>query len=535
MNDNITNRENIFEFFKGPNSWTQIDNWVPVLDKDVIFKTLKNVISLPVSNFYGVKPNPILDNFIITPKRCYNTKEVRQHICHYMNYFEKYYDTDHELLMIYYRIKYLIDFGMIDMNGNTYQYELDNFLSDIQRYVLSENMYRKVWKMDLENYICLEKQYKNKSNEALQYTDTHCKYLMQISIFQNMLIPLISHFCYSKKIINASTIDEIFYTVYNWLFERYIDKDKMEANGLKCADIYNKLYETSNTTMMKNYKSNQQLWNMSEIRGMEPTINSLDAANTIILQVIPKYKFNSNIVMYNFTAVNNTAKFNVSDIAYEFDYKSLSSSKRDGEDNTSQFDKYESYMIRNNEADWLQTQVNMKMTMDIIINQYGKVSQEEIEFYKFELSKGGKPVLNNFQMKLISLMFNKKFGDTISIKNINQEQYITLMVIAKRILLSQGMILLPYIISGRITRLITRNSINKRETTKLETSELYPMIQKKYNYEQKTMDMVLSTVATILSSDFEIVDYNKPNLNGCKIILNSDILIDEILNFIIMI
>ena len=153
MNDNITNKENIFEFFKGPNSWTQIDNWVPVLDKDVIFKTLKNVISLPVSNFYGVKPNPILDNFIITPKRCYNTKEVRQHICHYMNYFEKYYDTDHELLMIYYRIKYLIDFGMIDMNGNTYQYELDNFLSDIQRYVLSENMYKKVWKMDLENYI----------------------------------------------------------------------------------------------------------------------------------------------------------------------------------------------------------------------------------------------------------------------------------------------------------------------------------------------------------------------------------------------
>ena len=62
--------------------------------------------------------------------------------------------------------------------------------------------------------------------------------------------------------------------------------------------MYNKLYETTNTTVMNDYKHNTRLWNMSAIRGMDVVTNSLDAVNTTIIQVMPKYKYNSNIIMY---------------------------------------------------------------------------------------------------------------------------------------------------------------------------------------------------------------------------------------------
>ena len=42
------------------------------------------------------------------------------------------------------------------------------------------------------------------------------------------------------------------------------------------------------------------------------------------------------------------------------------------------------------------------------------------------------------------------------------------------------MIILPYVISSRVMRLATRNSINKKDAMKLETSEYYEAILKKY-------------------------------------------------------
>ena len=137
-----------------------VDEWTPT-PSDQIFRHTKGAIIIPVSEFYGVNSGP-LDLFILSNKRSYNSQELRDHMCQYLNYFEKFYDADRELLAIYFRIKYLIDYEP--------NYTKEAFFYDIQRYILNSPVNYKVECMNVENY-SLNLTYRNKKNPNLQYTD----------------------------------------------------------------------------------------------------------------------------------------------------------------------------------------------------------------------------------------------------------------------------------------------------------------------------------------------------------------------------
>jgi hypothetical protein len=534
----------IAEICHSTNYWVEVDKWTPLLE-DRIFNETKNAIILPVSKFYGLKEDSILlDNFILIPKRCYNSDEVRGHIVKYLNYFERFYDIEHELLFYIYRIKILIDMGIDykDVNGNKVhaEYSLENFLNDIKTYILSDSIYKKTWKMVEDNY-SLELNYKNKANEALQYCDRHGKYLMEISIFQNILIPLLMHFVYKNKLsTSTNTVNKIIFTVYNWLFDVYKDYNVMAKRGLQPADIFQKLYETAITTMNAHYKTNKILWEMSSIRGFCPTINANDAIDIVIMQVIPKYTFKGNVISYNISSIRNNIKYNISDIGFEYDFVSLSSSKRDGEDNTSQFDKFEAHLQKTDEGLALQNDFRAEVIMDKITKLEGGVSKKEIDFYRKALIKNGQFLVNKFQQNLVNNIFYKYFGDTVSINSINADDYITLIVIGKRILLRSGMKLLPYIVSSAVVKISTRTGVCKKELMKIEQSEYYSALKRKYNGNEKIMKQIFSLIATTLSSSFKIIDYDEDNekagkYNGKDVVMENDIIIDEMIRFIIAI
>ena len=524
----------LHELLNSPIFLPKVDEWYPRKEEE-IFTQCKNAIILPVSEFFGIEKSKVLDSFMLTPKRCYNSDEVRFHICMYLNYFERYFDHEHELLFYIFRMKQLMDTGFIDNTGNLIRsYTLADFYNDIKTYILSDSMYNKAWAMVEYNYQ-LDLNYKNKSNEGLQYNNQHGKYFMEMSLFMNMLIPLIMHFVYRNKIMSTEKIHEIIFTVYNWLFEVYVDFEKMEKRGLKPADMYAKLYETASTTMQSHYKTNKILWTISEIRGYSPTINANDAINTTIMQVMPKYTYNGNIVSYNISSVRNNIKYNISDISYEFDYSSLSSSKRDGEDNTSQFDKFEAHLIKTDESLLLQNDFRCEKIMESIISKFGPFEQDEIDFYKKELTKHGRPVINKFQQNLVNNMFYRYFGDTVSINSINADQYIILMIAGKRYMLNSGMRLLPYIFSSNIIQISSRTTLCKKELIKLEQSEYYNEIQKKYSGDDRKIKQIQALIATMLSSKFQVIDYYDQTINRMDIKMESDILIDELLRFIIQI
>ena len=170
-------------------------------------------------------------------------------------------------------------------------------------------------------------------------------------------------------------------------------------------------------------------------------------------------------------------------IKYEFNYTLLSSSNRD-EDFNSDFDKYESYLVRQDESLYLQSKCNSQETMNTIENIFGPFDYKEVNYFLQKLQEDGSQIINGFQKQLIFNLFYKYFGDPVSIKAINNIDYIKLMLAARKMLESYNMVILPYIISSKVVRVPKRKNINKKELLKITSSPLWKQIQDKYRNEK---------------------------------------------------
>ena len=461
-----------------------VDEWIPNRE-DIIFKSCKGSLILPVKEYYGVD-NESLNIFSLAPKRCYNGNIMREHLPKYLNYFIKYYDQDNELLLAYYYLKYILDY-----HGD--MYEKEQFIMDIRRLILSPSILNKSRAMNEDNYVLDldEKNYRNDKNPALQYADKHAKTLMWMSLLMNMVIPLSTHYILIK---NIQDVDQFLLEVFETILE------------LTDIDIISKLYETSNSNIQRNAKSHSTLFSMQSIRGKSINTLSMDSLENIILNIMPKYTYDKNIISLNYSSIKNSVYFQVTGIKYEYAYVPLSNSKRD-EDQNSELDKYESFLVKQNESLYLQNKCNCDQTMKSIEAIYGPFSDEEINYYISRLEENGTDtIINSFQKNLIFNLFYKYFGDPLSINNINKVDYVKLMIAATKELSANNMVILPYIISSRVLKLQQRKSLNKKESIKLESSALYQTIKEKYRSE-KIEKTILSIIATIISSEFEIIDF----------------------------
>lgn len=491
-----------------------VDEWEPSSD-DIIFTNSKNIIVAPIAKYYHLEDqNNKINLFFVNPKKSYNSDDLRNHTCHYLNYFEKYFDKDKEYFTILAKLKYLIDVYP--------EYSLDNFFADINRYILQQSIYQKVINMVEHNY-SLKLSYKSANNPQLQYKDYHAKALMQMSILMNLCIPIITHFAYIKRVSN---IDEYLLDIYDNI---------MYAPIFQYVDMPSKIYETSISNIKKNEKNNQIIWDKQDIRGKDVVIHSKDAVRNIMLNILPKYTFDKSMVSLNYTSIQKSNRFQITDIAYEYSYVPLSSSKRDGEDNASEMDKYESNLIKINESLYLQSKVNCQFTMEKIEKKWGPYDEDEIAFYLKELQNDNREIINGFQKQLIFNLFYKYFGDTASIKAINSIDYVKLMLSAKKMLQQNMMSFLPYIISAKVDKIVTRKTLNKKELLKMQQSQYYPLVQEKYKNE-KIWKQILGTIATIITSTFRIIDYHdQAVMHGRIIPVESDIIIEEALLYILLI
>ena len=294
-----------------------VDEWTPEI-KDTLFTQAKNVIVAPLHNYFHLTDNNTKINyFMVNPKKSFNSDDLRMHYCHYLNYFEKYFDVEKEYFTNLATIKFFIDVYP--------EYNKDNLKADILKYILQPSIFEKTRQMVEHNY-SLELSYKSANNPQLQYTNDHARYLMQMSILMNMVIPLITHFAYMRRV---TEIDEFILDFFDLI---------LFAPPFQDVNISAKLYETAISNVTKNEKNNMVIWNMQGIRGKDTVTHAMAAVRNIILNIMPKYKFNSSMVSLNYTSIQKSNVFQVTDISYEFSYIPLSSSKRDGEDNASDMD-----------------------------------------------------------------------------------------------------------------------------------------------------------------------------------------------------
>ena len=294
------------------------------------------------------------------------------------------------------------------------------------------------------------------------------------------------------------------------------------------------MYETSISNVTRNEKNNATIWQKQDIRGRDTVIHSVSAVKNIILNIMPKYTFDKNMVSLDYTSIQKSNRFQITDIEYEFSYIALSTSKRDNEDNASDFDRYEANLTKADESLYLASKTNYQYVIKSIEKDFGPFDPEEVKFYMRELKNDRGEIINGFQKQLVFNLFYKYFGDTISIRAINIEDYAKLIMSAKKMLQQNMMVYLPYIISSRVNKIIARKTLNKREVIEMESSQYYPLVMQKFNNE-KIKNQILGTIATIITSNFSMIDYRDPSIHGKQIIIDSRMIIEETLLYILLI
>lgn len=202
--------------------------------------------------------------------------------------------------------------------------------------------------------------------------------------------------------------------------------------------------------------------------------------------------------------------------------------------NTSEFDKFESFLQKADSSLYLQNKVACQSSMNAIELLYGPFDENEVDYYLSCLADGNHIAVNSFQKDLVFNLFYKYFNDTQTLNLISIRDYAKLIIAARNILENAGMVLLPYIVSSRVDRVASRKNINKKELVKLELSPLYQQIKDKYRNE-KVMKHIYSLIATILSSDFRHIDYNDRGNDGGLIPIIPDLVMEEVLMYITLI
>jgi len=197
----------------------------------------------------------------------------------------------------------------------------------------------------------------------------------------------------------------------------------------------------------------------------------------------------------------------------------------------SETDRRESVLLKQNEALALQASVSADETMKVIDSLFGPFDMNEIEFHRNALKNDSGNFQNPFQKQLVHDLFYKYFGDTESIHHVSRPSvdYIKMMLAARSILEQSKMVIMPYVISGKVEKLVPRKTINKKEEKEMIANPLYPLLVEKYGGNKKVMDQILSMFATVISSNFKIIDYRNPNIHGKNFDTNPSIVMNELI------
>lgn len=507
----------MFYALKDNDYFIPVDEWQPT-EEEMIFKPSKISIIAPMTKILlgEEENNRIFDTFILSPKKCYFKDSIISHFTKYINYIEAFYDKDKYLLTVFARIKFMIDSPDIE-------YTVENLESDIRTYILGNGFSSIVRQVNEDNYIDKIKR-NNKKSSVLQYSDSHIKIMMEVSLFQTILIPILIHYAYTYHI--STDIDKFLMHFYEILIIEMHPE----------VDIFNKIGETVNSTISKSYNKNTVLWDKQYIRSMNRLFRNIETVKDLVVQIFPKFEYEGHPLNLIYSSIKTMIGYKVINAKYEFAFKQLSPYKGEGADDedNSEFDKFVSHLSKRNESLLLHNQVNYERTMEFIDREFGPFTDEEINYYTIELSKNKKTPISRLQRDLVMNLFYRYFGDTDSIKLMNYRSYVKLIIAAKRLLASKGLHTMEAIISSRIVKPINKSHMNQKELTKVKASETYMAIESKYKNE-KSMNQLEALLASIMASKYQIIDYENKENTGLPFTPQHELLNEEFLVYVSLI
>lgn len=503
-------------------NFVRVDEWSPNPD-DIIVRPDGKLIIIPFNKLF--KRDYIIESintFIIkkdsyvkrlndiTKKEKGKTVVVEHGICHYINYFLKFYDTNHELLFAYIKLKYLID------NKDT-KLKLNQFIKLVYSILFTESIKEKIHRMVEDNYyIDVSKDNNNKKyNEAMKFTTEHAKIMMKISMAMKLMVPVMFHYINSR---NLGKDKNYIFMFYEGLFNMFDPE----------VDIYNKLYMSTLAKVNFVYTKNKSIWEQREIFGTDPLLYiNLLLKDKIISETMFKYTFDKNIISFNSVVLDKQLGYFLIE-PYEYTPIELTNVK--DSEGLSGLDKLEMNSTKIDESLIILSSINIKKTIKRIKKKINiKISDKEINFYKKHFK------FNKFQVQLVFYSYAKYFGCYRDLNLLTRTQFIELLVLLKKKLQIQGNIYLPQILTANISKLNTRVIQNSKFLSKIENSSTYQMlINEKFNTleELNKSNLILKMLSMAINSTFTYVDFENQDKMGEPIEINEDILADEILNLL---
>jgi hypothetical protein len=491
----------------------KVDEWEPT-EQDNIIKYDNKLIIIPFDKIFNKQYIQALNTFIIKKdsyvKRLGNDPILGKGICHYINYFIKFYDNNNELLMTYAKLKYMID-------RKSQKIKLKSYIKALYMILFTDSMKEKISKMIEDNYyIDLTSSDGKQYTESLEFTNEHAKIMMKISLSMKIMVPVLFHYVNSYNILKEK---KYLYQFYEPLFSLYSDT----------INIYNKLYISTLAQVNKNYNINPKQWAQREINGIDPLtyLNEL-LRDKIISETMFKYTFEKNIINFNSVVLRKQLEYFIKE---KYDYTPIELTNVKNEDGLSGLDKLEMNSNKIDESLIILSDINIKKTIKRIKKRMNiKINDEELNFYK-KFHK-----INKFQVQLVFYFYAKYFGGFRDLNLLTRKQYLMLLILLKLRLQLQGNVYLPQILTGNIqSKLNTRTIQNTKFLMKIENSSIYQTLMKDKFFtldELKKSNLILNLLSTVLNTTFTFVDYNSPEILGDKIEINSDIVSDEFLNFL---
>lgn len=257
----------------------------------------------------------------------------------------------------------------------------------------------------------------------------------------------------------------------------------------------------------------------------------------LISENIVKYKFNENIVGFNKTIIKYQLVYFIKE-QYSKNLTEVTSAKNS--DGLSGMDKMEMNLQKIDEGLIVLAEENVRSEIKRIRRDYDfDISEDEIDYY----IKNHNPSL--LQVQLVYSFWGKHFGAYRNTNSITRREYIILLLILKKILLSQvgedengkfsEFTKLPYILTGNLKdKVNTRIIRNNKYVSKTNASYLYnKLIEENYsNLYMIKPDYFISLLSQIVNTTFTYVVYENQDILGQDIEYNEDKISDELLFFL---
>lgn len=447
-------------------------------------------------------------------------------IADYVDYFIEFYDDEKEIPALYIHWKKIIDSSKRYMTPSEYH---DMVLKNIFQ---ESNIKNNIYRMVEDNYyidITVDKKSGRRFESKEDFTNENVKRFLAISMGMKLIIPPSDHYASISQLMNVNGV-----TLNSLMLELF--RDIMYKIGdLNGDDGTDELIEKLYIFVMKNtgnhVKNNSTLWeHESALRGMTEDSHT----DTLIIKFIMydnffKLRFNNAMTSFIKSIINLQLTCTIERVTYNGTPIKIDTTQSSGE-KTSGVARAEQQLAKIDESQVVMTEKTLSDVVSRLEREVGGISQEELEYYEVHLIHS-----DWFQSYLLKNMFAKEFDGFQEEKIMGNRHYSKLVIIGKRMLLKQGYLELPWLLSstpqGKLSNRQLRNTkilnrIKASESHQKFTNDKYASLK---NFKDDEDIVIMSKV---LNNQYTFNEWDKPELYGEPITFDEDIICAEISRFI---